>query len=134
MNRINWVRPTTGPMSHEKVFVVFGAICVVGTGGTAFVAILGSTAGLTGAVLVDAVAIGPTVIFVEVFTHHGAAVVVTVRVVAAVVAPVAIAFYVAVASVGQLEGKGHNVGKNSVKFGISCSQLIHESTVGSIEV
>jgi hypothetical protein len=86
-------------MSHDKVFVAFGHSA--GTGGTAFVAIFGSTEGLTSTVFVDVVAMGPTVIFVEVFANGWSAVVVSV----AVVAPVAITVDVATAIVGTTRGE-----------------------------
>jgi hypothetical protein len=84
-------------MSHDEVFVAFGAVHGVGAGGTAFVAVLGSTAGLTGVVFVDVVAVGPTVVFVEVFTNGWGAVIV---VAVAVVAPIAVTVDVAPAIVG----------------------------------
>ena len=101
-------------MSHDKVFVAFGHSA--GTGGTAFVAIFGSMEGLTSTVFVDVVAMGPTVIFVEVFANGWSAVVVTVvvAVVVAVVAPIAIAVDVSTAIVGstgrEFEAKGCDVG------------------------
>jgi hypothetical protein len=99
-------------MSHYEVFVAFGAVHGVGSGGTFLVASFGITAGLTGVVIVDAVAVGPTVVLVEVFANGWSAVVVTV--VVAVVAPIAIAVDVVTAIVGstglEFEAKGCDVG------------------------
>ena len=58
-------------MSHCEVFVAFGAVHGVGTGGTFLVASFGFTAGLTGVVIVDVVAVGPTVVLIEVFATVG---------------------------------------------------------------
>ncbi len=99
-------------MSHYEVFVEFGAVHGVGSGGTFLVASFGFTAGLTGVVIVDVVAVGPTVVLVEVFANGWSEVVVTVvvAVVVAVVAPIAIAVDVSTAIVGstgrEFEAKG----------------------------
>jgi hypothetical protein len=85
-------------MSHYEVFLAFGAVHGVGTGGTFLVASFGFTAGLTGVVIVDVVAVGPTVVLVRVFANGWSAVVITVVVV--VFAPIAIAVDVATAIVG----------------------------------
>ncbi len=99
-------------MSHYEVFVASGAVHGINTGGTFLVASFGFTAGLTGVVIVDVVAVGPTVVLVEVFANGWSAVVVTV--VVAVVAPIAIAVDVSTAIVGstgrEFEAKGCNVG------------------------
>jgi hypothetical protein len=99
-------------MSHYEVFVAFVAVHGVGTGGTFLVASFGFTAGLTGVVIVDVVAVGPTVVLVEVFANGWSAVVD--MVVVAVVALIAIAIHVATAIVGstgrEFEAKGCNVG------------------------
>jgi hypothetical protein len=99
-------------MSDYEVFVVSGAFHGVNTGGTFLVASFGFTAGLTGVVIVDVVALDPTVVLVEVFVNGWSAVVVTV--VIAVVAPIAIAVDVATAIVGStgrvFEAKGCVVG------------------------
>ena len=58
----------------------------------------GFTAGLTGVVIVDVIAVGPTVVFVEAFANGWVALVVAVAV--AVVAPIAIAVDVATTIVG----------------------------------
>ena len=100
-------------MSHDKVFVAFGAVHGVGTGGGFLVAIFGFTAGLAGVVIVDVVAVGPTVVLIEVFVNGWSAVVVAVADIA-VVAPIAIAFDVATAIVGstgrEFKAKGRDVG------------------------
>ncbi len=99
-------------MSHYEVFVAFGAVHGVGSGGTFLVASFGFTAGLTGVVFVDVVAVGATVFLVEVFANGWSAVGVTV--VVAVVAPIAIAVDVSTAIVGstgrEFEAKGCDVG------------------------
>ena len=84
-------------MAHDEAFVEVGIVHGVGSGGTVFVAVLGSTAGLTGVVVCDVVAVGPTVVFVEVFTNGWGAVIV---VAVAVVAPIAVTVDVAPAIVG----------------------------------
>jgi hypothetical protein len=81
-------------MSHYKVFVAFGAVHGVGFGGTFLVASFGFTAGLTGVVIVDVVAVGPTEVLVEVFANGWSA----------VVAPIAIALDIATAIVGSTKG------------------------------
>ena len=95
-------------MSHYEGFVAVGAVHGVGSGGTFLVASFGFRAGLTGVVIVDVVAVGRTVVLIEVFANGWGAVVVTV--VVTVVAPIAIAVDVSAAIVGsagrEFEAKG----------------------------
>jgi hypothetical protein len=97
-------------MSHDEAFVAVGTVHGVGSGGTVFVAVLGSTAGLTGVVVCDVVAVGPTVVFIEIFANGWAAVIV---VSVAIVAPIAVAVDVAPVVVipagGEFKGKGCDV-------------------------
>jgi hypothetical protein len=110
MNRINGVGTTTRRMSHDKAFIAVGTVHGVGSGGTVFVAVLGSTAGLTGVVICNVVAVGLIVVFVEIFVNGWARVIV---VAVAIVAPIAVTVDVAPVVViptgGEFKAKGCDV-------------------------
>jgi hypothetical protein len=99
------------------------------------VAVLGSTAGLPGLVVCDVVAVGPTVVFVEIFANGWAAVIV---VSVAIVAPIAVAVDVALVVVipagGEFKAKGCDVCSCSVEFGVGAGKLGRQSTIGAGQV
>jgi hypothetical protein len=97
-------------MSRDEAFIVVGTVHGVGTGGTAFVAVLGSTAGLTGVVVVNMAAVGPTVVIVEIFANGwGAVIVVAIAFVAPIVVAVDVAPVFVVRTGGEFEAKGCDV-------------------------